>query len=321
MAIHVESTTDSPEAVTAAIGLAKTPANKEAASKDDSAGKEQAENESSSAADDTDEKVPASEKAKDDSEGDGSDDDGDSDGEGDQAAEKPKRKNGYKRKISGLEKRMAEKDREIEFLRAQALKGQPPQERPAPKTDQNAEPKVDDFETHAEYVKALTRWQVDQATAQANEQRRIESAKQTIHEKKLGFAKKAQEFAKATPDFDDVVEAVDDIIVSPAVQELLFKNGPELAYALMKDPEEFARINALHPLDAAEEIGIVKARIKKAASAEVKEPKTSQAPPPVKPVGSARTSGVKKSIYDPNISQAEYERLRSEQRAQRAAAR
>ena len=133
---------------------------------------------------------------------------------------------------------------------------------------------------------------------------------------------RVKSFADKTEDFMDVIEAVDDIPVSAALQEIIVssENGPELMYELAKNREEYERIAKLSPLAVARELGKLEVKLAARASEQKAEPKKlTKAPQPIEPVGSGGAGKVRKSITDPDISQAEYERLRREQLKRRQA--
>jgi hypothetical protein len=236
--------------------------------------------------------------------------------------QEPKKKNGFKKRIDKLRKRESEARKELEYWKQQALKGnQAPQksEEPKPKEvvqakDETGRPDANSFETHEEYLDALTDWKLEQREKALEAKKREDSAKSEHQKQVESFQSKVKDFAKSKADFDDVISDVDDVPLSVAVHDLIIQseNGPELMYELAKNREEFERINKLSPLTAAREIGKLEARLTKEASQEKVETKITKAPKPLATVGS-KSSGIKKSIYDPDLSQAEYERLRSAQ--------
>lgn len=307
MSINVVSTTNPKEAEPAALGdLAKSDKDVDAKEKSASA-EEQDENTEASDA------LEAKEGAKDSKEE-------DDNSEKESTEEKPKQ-SGFKKRIDKLNKRVSDREREIEYWKSEALKR--PQSQEKSKAEEPAvtgKPKADDFETHDAFVEALTDWKVDQKDKAREVKSKETQLKSEFQKQQEGFQAKLSVFKETTSDWDDVVEEVSDIPMSLAVQDIILntENGPELAYALAKDRQEYKRICALSPLAAAREIGKFEVRIAKESSAESKEVKTTKAPTPIKTVGSKSGAGAKKSIYDADLSQAEYERLRAEQTAKRA---
>lgn len=236
--------------------------------------------------------------------------------------EKPRKRNGFKKRIDRLSRRLSDAEKDALYWREQALKGQAPKEQVEnkPVTKAEGEPNQDDFESHADWVKAVARWEAKQEWKQL-ETKKQETQLKTEHQQKVeSFHRRIQDFKETVEDFDEVMESVDDIPMSAALQTLILEseNGHELTYELAKNREELERISKLAPLAAAKALGSFEASLKAQAKKEIKETKTSKAPEPIKPVGSKGVVATRKSIYDPNLSQAEYEALRAKQRAQRA---
>jgi hypothetical protein len=240
--------------------------------------------------------------------------------------DKPKKKGGFQKRIDKLNQRITSKEQELEYWKQQALKTSQPQNQApkvemAPKADEG-KPDPEKFETHAEYVEALTDWKTEQKFKERelkSEQNKIQSEQQNViksHQERL------KSFSEKTKDFNDVLMEVDDIVVSPAVSQLLVtsENGPELMYELAKNRDEFEKLNKLPPLAAARELGRIESRISsKSTEKKVETKKITSAPKPIEPVGAGGKGSTPKSITDPNLSQAEYEALRREQIKRRRA--
>lgn len=245
---------------------------------------------------------------------------GSEDEEGDeQVEEKPKKQGGFKRRIDKLTKQKAAAEQERDIWRQEALKNQKaPAEKQstAPeKTEPKGKPKADDFESHEEYVEAVTDWKVEQKLS-ARDAKQKETETLSEHQKQVNaHFERVGTFKETHDDFDDVIESIDDITMSPTVQQMILdsEHGAELMYLCGQNREEYARICKLPALAAAREFGKFEAKfLKTSESTEVKEAKTTKAPPPVKPIGAKGNTG-KKSLGDPNTSQKEYEELRREQ--------
>jgi DNA repair exonuclease SbcCD ATPase subunit len=246
--------------------------------------------------------------------------------------DKPKKKKGWSKRV---EKLVAQ--REAERRRAEALEarlaalevasGPKKSDSEPAKTAQAAtdsgEPNPDDFTTHAEYVKAVTKWTIQQeqkaAKAEAEKQKLLTQQEQA----QKSYQEKLKSFIEKTDDFDDVVSEVSDISPSIAVQELIMSSdmGPQLVYELAKNRAEFERINSLSYGAVARELGKLEAKLEARASEQTKKPepkKLTQAPKPLDPVGGGKGT-VAKSIDDPDLSFADYERIRREQMKRRGA--
>lgn len=229
-----------------------------------------------------------------------------------------KKKGGFQRRIDKLNQQKAQAQQEAEFWRQQALKGaggesKTEQKLAEPKPDSEGKPKPDDFENHSDYVEALTDWKTDQKfkeQAQKQEKSKAESEQQKIAR---DYQDRAKSFAEKTPDFKEVLAEVDEIRISPVVHDIILSspNGPELAYELAKNPEEFEHVCKLPPIAAAREMGKVEARIASKSSEKKQEQKITKAPKPLEPVGGGQSPSVKKSPEE--MSYAEYERYRRDQ--------
>lgn len=307
MSIQVTSTTDTKANVTAAMGAAK-PLDKPVEEKSAPGAKapEQKETTESEPVETEIDEEAADESGEEDSKEESESKD----------TEKPRKKSGFQRRVDKL-------TREREFWREQALKGAStarpePKVEPVEKPKDAGEPQSEDFETAREYYKAIAQWEIKQEKA-ADEQRSRKAQLETEHQTVLKtHRERVASFKENAQDFDEVLEGVDDIIASPAVKDLIMtsENGPALMYALAKDRAEFERINQLPPIAAARELGRYESKLA-ASSVDSKKPeakKTTQAPKPISPVGS-KGGTVEKSIYDPNLSQKEYEALRAKERA------
>lgn len=307
MSITIQST-DSQEIVQAVMGeLSKEkPVEKSAPSEIDGETKEDSE---------TPEKLEATAKAEDQDE---------ENEEGKDEKDHPKgTRRGFKKRIDKLTSKLSAAKQDAEFWRNEALKAktsttaEPTQVKKADPT----KPKEDDFETHADYIEALTDWKVDKkATEQSVKQK--EDDFKNGHQKRVDtHMARVKVFAEKHEDFEEVMDEFDDYVVSPTIEATILdsENGPQLLYALAKNREELDRINALPALAAARELGKFEAKFVTESSTKTTEIKTTKAPKPIKPLGANSSGQTKKSIHDADISQDEYERLRMEQkRAKRA---
>ena len=294
MPVNIYSTTDSKEAVTAASGDVK-PKSETVETKPATEG-EKPPVETAAASEATDANAK----------------------EGEKPTEKPKKKGGFKKRIDKLNARVSVIEQEKEYWREQALAARKPDDKKteaAPAKDPNAKPKTDDFEKHEDYVEALTDWKVDQKLKAKESESKANEAKADDQKKSMTFTEKAKAFAKEHTDYDEVLEAVNDIPLSITMQQLLkaSENGPELAYEMAKNRDEFAKICKLGPLEAARELGKFEAKLAKAAAA-AKEPATEVKPKPAPPstVG-AKGGSVKKDINDPNLPYREWLVMREDE--------
>lgn len=241
--------------------------------------------------------------------------------------EKPKKKGGFQRRIDKLNLQKAQAQQEAEYWKQQALKNAGAPKTDAPKVELpktvagDGKPKPESFETHAEYVEALTDWKTDQKFKE-RDQKAEKNRLETEQTKQVTtYQEKAKAFLEKHPDFDEVVE---DLVVSPVVVGIIQSSdvGPEIAYELGKNPDEAKRIAKLPPLQAAVELGAIKSRITSKASGEKKpEPKrVTSAPNPIAPVGGGgKATGASKSLDD--LAKTDFSAYRAKREEEEAAAR
>lgn len=249
-------------------------------------------------------------------------------GEGaDPAAQaKPKAKSGFKKKIDKLNRRLADAEREVAYLRGNAdAKKTPDGPKPEVKVEASTtgEPDPDKFGSHAEYLKAVAKWTV--AEDKKADQAKAETERQKDGEMKAveRLATSIASFKESHKDFDDVV--TDEFKTTPALERaILDSEDPAiLMYELCKDPEAYEKIVALPEKQLIRALGRFEAKIEPRAEAKPaasQEKPTSKAPAPINPVGNKGTGAGKKSINDPNLSQREYEAIRAEQQKSRSSA-
>lgn len=315
MTINLDSTSDSKEAVTAALGesvSAKTV--------------EEKSEESVGETDPKEEEVKEPDESEEESAEDPADDE-ETDAEEKEAATledetqkgKPKKKGGWRRQIEKREQTISTLEQEKEYWRQEALRAQKnpaeQSENAIAKPDLSKRPKADDFETNDAYVEALTDWKLETKLA-ADRQRQRDDAIKNEAQTRIGkHNERVNAFKESHDDFEDVLENVAKIPMSLSVQETIIESdlGPEVMYELAKNPKEFARICALKPLAAAKEIGKIETRLSKPASEIPPEKKTTKAPAPVTPVRTRGASVVKDLYKAESMTQREWNQLREEQ--------
>lgn len=304
MTIKIDSTTDSQEAVLAALGK-MAPAEKV---EDQTSESSQEQDENKTEESETSEKKSVVEdeetETADESEEEESKDD----------TSKPKKKGGFKKRIERFQKQLSEKDQELAYWKDKALqgsKGDKPEQKPEIEAKSEAKPKVDDFDSIEEYTEALTDWKISQKQKEF-ERKEIETkAKAEFKNQFDSFQSKVAEFSKTQDDFNEVIEDVDDIPLSVGLQESILTSdvGPQVMYELAKNREELERINRLSPIAQAREIGKIEARLSGKPS-DKKEAKVSKAPAPVSPVG---TKGSLKTTKSPDeMTFQEYKKWREQ---------
>lgn len=299
MTVTITSTTDSAEAVAAATG---------------SLAQEKVEEKSVSAekAEETADESETSEKEEESDETE--DKESEEESETKEADDKPKKKG-----KSGFKRKLVKKDQEIEYWKSIALREQKTDADKTDRTEQreanagtSGEPNADDFASHAEYIAALTDWKVEQKLSERDKKAR-EKEIVSAHEKTVTtFTEKVQSFAKKHEDFQELMEEVDDVPMSIAIQEGIFASdkGPELMYELAKNRDEYARLCALPYNAALVELGKFEAKLSASADQKTETAKKqSKAPPPINPVKSKGAGASMKSPDDMDFQ--EYKKWRS----------
>jgi len=207
-------------------------------------------------------------------------------------------------RIDELTRKVRENEREAAYWRQRAEAAAQPKE-----TEKAAEkPTPDKFADYGEYVEALADWKADQKIdAKLSERDKQAAEKQQAEKRSSTWNERAEAFRKETPRYDDVMSN-SDVPIANHVGELLLESeyGPHLALHLAEHPEVADKLNALSPTAAAREIGRLEASFERSAipdpntdadsqtsePAPVVKPKTTNAPPPAKPIGSGRSTSV-----------------------------
>lgn len=228
-----------------------------------------------------------------------------------ESKEKPKKQRGFKKKIAKFQVELSAKEQEIERLRSElAAKSQ---EAAKPVKDK---PKLDDFDSQAEFLEALTDWKLQQVKEESKKEIEQEKQKTQAQLKAESYNAKLAKAKEELPDYDEVLEDFTDehgdVEISGALTALLSDSqvGPKVLYELMKNKDEFDRLNSLSPLAAAKEFGKLEAKLTPEKKQELKT--KTNAPAPLKSVH-GKSAATKKDIHNPNLSQAEYEALRRAQ--------
>jgi len=214
--------------------------------------------------------------------------------------ERPKKSKGggFQKRIDKLTKKASELERQLEAERAekaQLLANKPPEAQKAP-TDDGA-PNPEEFDTYAEYNRALVRFEA----RQIREEEKRQEAQQRINAELADAGKKFEEklkaVAKTHDDFDEVFDP--DLTVNGAMQAVMLDSdvGAEIAYYLCKNPEEAAEIAAMNPIQSARKMALIEAKLSKSEETPEQRKRISKAPTPVNTTGgTSNASGGK----DPN---------------------
>lgn len=205
-------------------------------------------------------------------------------------------------RIDELTRKVRENEREALYWKARAEAAAAPPKEPPKK------PTPDQFDDYGAYVEALTDFKADEkANAVADAREKAAADKSQAQARVTTWNERVIEARKTIPDYDTVV-AASNVPVSDVVMDELRDSelGPQLAYHLDKNPDVAEKLNTMSPRQAAREIGRLEAKLLSTASAspepqvdapQAPEPpapkvKTTNAPPPVKPVGQGRSTSV-----------------------------
>lgn len=216
----------------------------------------------------------------------------------------PKVNPAVQKRFDELTKKRRETERELESERALRIKLEEELKANKQVTPPTGEPQLDDFETEAEYTKALSVWTVKTELAQQNalsEKQRQEEARlkqeadkknreDEVYQKLDGFVKKAEQ---KYPGFTDLVHSdnykishnmIESIVLSDKAEEILHYFGDH--------QDEALDMYYKSPVEIAYSIGKIEAKL----SAPPPSKKISSAPDPITPV--VANSKVKASLDD-----------------------
>lgn len=190
-----------------------------------------------------------------------------------------RRPTGYQRVKSKLERVEAE----LAQFKAQLT----PQTQPS----EPAEPRLEDYEkegkTWADYTRDLARHEAQKLFKAEQEKQASTTREQAMRSQQQELQRKfeaaSKDYAKQATDYYQVTGEA-DLDMSPALSMGLLESdmGPQLAYYLAKNLDEAEQINQMPYGQAVRALGKLEAKLSQSPP----PPKTTQAPPPIRPVGS-----------------------------------
>lgn len=176
----------------------------------------------------------------------------------------------------------------------------------------DGEPTIDKFDNFDEYVAAKAEYiagkKIESTLTEREKQQRAAYEAAERQKTADSWNKRIAAATADMPDFEEVL-ASSDVPMTPPMQQAIMESdiGPKLAYYLANNPDEAEKIAGMSPIGAIRTLGRIEERLATAKP----EVKTTDAPPPLKPVGSK--AAVTK---DPGkMSDAEYEKWRKSGRA------
>lgn len=201
---------------------------------------------------------------------------------------------GEPKKKGGVQKRFSEITREKyeAIARAErAEKALAERDKPAEVKDPGARPKLDEHTTLEAYDQAMEKWNNDAvayAKQQGAEEAKRDQQRQSDEQKAIATKAVMQErednARRKFPDYDAVINPFAGVIMgNPVLKQYVLEEGAgtDMAYHLAKNPALLADITRLGPVAAIKELTRLEARL-----AAPPKKTLSQAPAPVKPVGS-----------------------------------
>lgn len=215
--------------------------------------------------------------------------------------DEPKKKSGFERRVEKLNRKATEAKLEAEFWKQKAL-GQNQEQ--APPATQNRKPQFADYNDIDQFTEALAEWKVDQKLSNYEASQKQKTVEHT-------YVTRKQEFEKSNPDFAEVLDDVAHVVFNQAAMSFISESdvGPAIAYELGKNPDEAERIGKLSAVRQIAELAKIEDKLTQKKPVIVK---ASKAPAPIKPTtGKGAVKSV--DISDPNLSYADFKRLRAEQ--------
>ena len=173
--------------------------------------------------------------------------------------------------------------REMQALRAEfeAYKAPPPMA--------VGKPTLDKFESYDDFTEALTDWKLDQRESASKQVSQQAQSEQKFDDLKASFAVKQDEFRKSTPDYDDVVYEIEDYEFSNNLSIALLESdsSPAILHYLATNLDELDRLNSASVNNLNRALGRLEEKL--ATTPKTIKP-TSNAPTPITPLGSSRTT-------------------------------
>jgi hypothetical protein len=195
-------------------------------------------------------------------------------------AEAAKIRNKYERKL--------EKARIEQETRAKVM------QEVATRDASDSEPKVEDYDNYADYIRDLTRWEI-KSEREMEAQAKVQASKQSEQQRKdERFAEITEKGNEKYPDFEDMPAQTADLLKtkglafkSAMVDTLIeTENAADIVHYLYTNPDEAERIAKLPAYGQAKEIGKLEDKL---LNATPKKP-ISKAPAPITPVGTGKAS-------------------------------
>jgi hypothetical protein len=192
-----------------------------------------------------------------------------------EVVEPPKPKKTAQERIDELTRKRRDAERDAEYWRTKALEKEAPKE-PAPAAPATGEPKLENFDSHEEWMKSWSRWDRKQEEVQRTQTTREQALDKAYRE----YERRAEKARASHDDFDD---AVGSTLYTDTMKIALWKTelGPEMAYHIATHPQDAERMRSLSPDEQLIEIGRLETKLLIAKQTK----KAPDAPAPIKPLG------------------------------------
>ncbi len=194
------------------------------------------------------------------------------------------------KRINDLTKKWRSTERALEFEKSKRQEVEAELRKVKSTVPATDKPKVADFETEAEFVEALTDWKIEQRIK--SEKENVSKVVKETEEKKAidetysVLDEIMEQGREKFEDFDDLVLAKGLVLTEAMTEAVLFSDkADEILYYLGKHPDFSAKIAGLPPLRIAQELGKIEEKLSQPPPAK----KTTETPPPIKPL---KTKGV-----------------------------
>jgi hypothetical protein len=175
--------------------------------------------------------------------------------------------------------------------------------------DPNAEPMEGSYEEYGAFVAAKARWAARQEVSEAfhtAQQQQLHAAQQQRDQSRANaFAEKMANGSNSDPEFLATIQPEilnlrpamslakgEEPTGATAIADVLLESETpqKLMSYLSSNEEDFRRISALHPMLAMREIGRIEVGLDAVPNGPASAPVSSQAQPPIRPVGSSSAS-------------------------------
>lgn len=165
------------------------------------------------------------------------------------------KKTGFDKRVSKLTKRISDKDREIERLRALV-----PQQQVERQAQTVGKPELKDFESAESYMDALTDWKLDERERVRDEAKQNQEVGDTYNNRLETYKESNPSYEEDYQDFMDHVGS--KAPMTEVIQMMIGSDvGPAMAHYLFKNLNEFDRIEKLSPLRRVAELGKIEDKL------------------------------------------------------------